>query len=145
MERFTYNPEKFDAMRETGVLDPDDFDLYMQDNWEFEYDDDGFAADLLFQAALAAGVITEPKGVAGYFHFIPGRIEGDSPAYQYNLYIAIPEAGSLKVSTYEYEYPDFCTGDAKGRAAVEGMLQDAVVAMNSVLEQVDALIARRRD
>jgi hypothetical protein len=144
MERFTYNPEKFDAMRETGVLDPDDFDLYMQDNWEFEYDDDGFAADLLFQAALAAGVITEPKGVAGYFQFVPGML-GDTPSYCYNLYISIPEAGSLKVSTYEFEYPDFCSDGAKGRAAVEAMLQDAVVAMNSVLEQVDALIERRRD
>jgi hypothetical protein len=142
--RFVYRPEKFDGMRDAGILDYEDFDMYMQDNWAFEYDDDGFAADLLFQSAEQAGVIESPEGVSAYFVFIPGRIEGDGPAYQYNLYLSIPEGGSVKVSTPQYEYPDFCLGDAKGRAAVEGMLQDAVIAMNAVLDNVDAFVASRR-
>jgi hypothetical protein len=141
--RFIYHPEKFDEMRDAGILDHEDFDMYMQDNWAFEYDDDGYAADLLFQSAEQTGVIESPEGVSAYFVFIPGRIEGDSPAYQYNLYLSIPEGGSVKVTTSQYEYPDFCIEDAKGRAAVEGMLQDAVVAMNAVLDNVDAFVASR--
>jgi hypothetical protein len=134
--RFIYHPEKFDGMRDADLIDHEDFDMYMQDGWAFKRDDDGFAAALLFQSAKRAGVIESPGGVTAYFMFIPGAME-DAPSYQYNLYLDLTEGRSLKVSTFQYEYPDFCIVGATGRAAVEGMLKDAVAAMNAVLDNVD--------
>lgn len=136
-DRFVLHPDRIDAMAE-GHWDQERLEEILADpDLGFCYDDDGWAARLLVEAAAVegTGVIESPPGAALWLDLSWG--EDRSVYYAFYVTVQRPGLPRLRLMGETEDYPGPPWSSSRGREAVMDLLCEAVAAGNDLLQALE--------
>jgi hypothetical protein len=131
-DRFVFHPDKIDLLPESTMDDGNMREFLDDPEFSFRWDDDGYDADLILQAATDSGTVIEsPTGKYLWWDFSHGGEHG--PMYELRVTVALDDGRSLRLAGLSNDYPPT---QKRGREAIIEFLSEAVETGNAILDSL---------